>query len=284
MNSKKVEVITKAVVSAASLGLLKVRPPQPEAFFPGTIAIWCEALSDLDEDAIRSAFSHIMKRRTSPETYGRELLPGDIRAQAEKEVEADYGWQDAWNEIMEKAHAIKYPPMISGEFRKPKLSYPQTEQLMKQMGGPDFFLNLRLDENNTARAQFRNAWQAMTELAPLKPEQQQYEAPPQYIEAPREPLPPELEKKASQTRAYLMRKAEDPQQALLSAGKILADRQLLSNPDSAVTATAEGEAPTPHAARRELIAKYTRFVKTEFPEHNPESQFEMVQRLLGSEA
>lgn len=241
-----------------------------------TERVWMAALRDLTDAELQQAVDVFLLTFNS-EFAPRQPAPGDIRKCVKKANELDYGWQEAWNEIMEKAHAIKYPPMVAGEFRKPRLSYPQTEQLMRQMGGPDFFLNLRLEDNNTAKAQFRNAWQSMTELVPLKPEQkQQPEGDVRYVEAPREPLPPELEAKARQIKPYLQGTSASPFSALSAASKTLAQRLLTSAPDSE---PAE-EPPTPHAERRESMAALARKVAAEYANLSPEAQFEVIKELM----
>lgn len=195
-----------------------------------TERVWDMALSDVSDAALEQATGLYIRTFTS-EFSKQQPAPGDLRKLIERRDENGYTWQTAWNEISSKAHAIKSPPLIAGEYRQPQLSYPQSYQILRMMGGPDFFLNLKTSDVNTAKAQFRTAWQELTQSAPLRPVDLFQDTAQIFIPAPRPEIPAELKAKAAAEGEYLARKFENTSQALDAAANILARRKKIPGID-----------------------------------------------------
>lgn len=125
----------------------------------GTVKAWVFALRDISDEQLSHGLAKFLDTATSD--YARQPVPGDIKRYAQ--APESLTWEQAFQECLEKAHLVLSPVFFDGAYQPVRWSHEQIPQVMDALGGAEYFMVLRPQDHNTARAQFRDAWRNVQE-------------------------------------------------------------------------------------------------------------------------
>lgn len=128
---------------------------------PGTVEGWSFALEDLSDEHFMAGIRGIMANWT--DEFKKKPMPGDVRKFITKNTGLNHG--EMWAEITANGYRARHGLFNrkTGQVELYQWSNPLIPKAIAQMGGLDVFLNVKSEQEQTLRAQFRDIVNALTE-------------------------------------------------------------------------------------------------------------------------
>lgn len=157
----RTQILAMGLTSLKEFGLIEVTKADPEKNVIGTLKLWEMALSDLSDSELHAGFNGLLANWT--DEFKRKPMPGDLRKFVKKHTSLNHG--EMWAEITANGYKARHGEFnrLTGAIERHQWSNPLIPKAMAQMGGLDVFLNIKTDQEQTLRAQFRDIVNSLNE-------------------------------------------------------------------------------------------------------------------------